>query len=86
MKLHSGRNVAPRGKIAPVSDRFLSLTEVAARLGVVPGTLARLKLPEPDALIGTTRGWRAETIDAWNKTRPGRGRWSSSRQAEPAAE
>lgn len=30
-------------------------------------------LPEPDALIGATRGWLPETIDRWNAARPGRG-------------
>lgn len=30
------------------------------------------RLPEPDALIESTRGWKPETIDAWNKARPGR--------------
>lgn len=49
---------------------YLSRTEVAARIGVKPDTLGRYKLPEPDAMIGGTRGWSAETIDAWNAARP----------------
>lgn len=53
---------------------YLSRSEVAARIGVKPDTLGRYKLPEPDAMIGATRGWLPETIDAWNANRPGRGR------------
>ena len=37
------------------------------------GGLLNLKLPEPDAMIGRTRGWLPETIDGWNAKRPGRG-------------
>lgn len=54
---------------------YLSRAEVADRIGVAVGTLSRYKLPEPDALTGTTRGWLPETIDSWNRGRPGRGRW-----------
>lgn len=54
-------------------ERYLSRTELADRIGVKPDTLGRYKLPEPDAMIGTTRGWTVETIDAWNASRPGRG-------------
>ena len=54
---------------------YLSSSEVAARIGVTPGALKHYKLPEPDALIGRTRGWLPETIDAWNASRPGRGNW-----------
>ena len=52
---------------------YLSRTEVAARIGVKPDTLGRYKLPEPDAIIGSTRGWLPERIDAWNASRPGKG-------------
>jgi hypothetical protein len=55
-----------------MATRYLSRTQVAERIGVQPDTLGRYKLPEPDALIGTTRGWLPKTIDAWNATRPGR--------------
>jgi hypothetical protein len=47
---------------------------VAQRIGVKPDTLGRYKLPEPDAMIGTVKGWLPETIDQWQATRPGRGR------------
>lgn len=55
--------------------RYLSPSELAARIGVKTATLCRYKLPEPDAMIGRTRGWLPETIDAWNAARPGRGNW-----------
>lgn len=57
-----------------MTRRYLGFTEFAERIGVKTGTLARYRLPEPDALIGRTRGWTAETIDRWNAARPGRGR------------
>lgn len=54
--------------------RFLSITEVSSRLGVTRGTLASLaSFPEPDAMIGSTRGWNPATIDAWQASRPGHG-------------
>lgn len=49
---------------------YLSIQEVAERLGVAVGTLSRYKLPEPDALVGKYRGWLPETIDAWDEARP----------------
>jgi predicted DNA-binding transcriptional regulator AlpA len=53
--------------------RFLSFVQVADRLGVNRGTLTRYLLPEPDVLIGNTRGWSADRIDAWAASRPGVG-------------
>lgn len=53
--------------------RYLSLTEVAKRLGITQGALSTLPLPEPDAVTGRTRGWLPETIDTWNAARPGHG-------------
>lgn len=58
--------------------RYMTSTEVAAHIGVKPSTLNRYKLPEPDAMIGNVRGWRRETVDAWNAARPGRGRWRAT--------
>ena len=52
---------------------YLSFTEIANRLGVKTGALATYKLPQPDALIGRTRGWLPETIDRWNASLPVRG-------------
>ncbi|QWT28923.1 transcriptional regulator [Microbacterium phage vB_MoxS-R1] len=54
-------------------ERYLSRAEFAERIGVLTGTLSRYKLPEPDAMIGSTRGWTAETIDTWNAARPRKG-------------
>ena len=51
---------------------YLSRAEVAERIGVKPDTLGRYRLPEPDALVGSIRGWLPETIDKWNAQRPSR--------------
>lgn len=56
-----------------VTRRYLSTSEFAARIGVHRHTLTKYKLPPPDALIGTVRGWLPETVDAWQARRPGRG-------------
>lgn len=52
---------------------YLSRAEVAELLGVTSDALSRYKLPEPDAYIGSTRGWRRDTIETWNANRPGQG-------------
>jgi predicted DNA-binding transcriptional regulator AlpA len=56
-----------------MTERCLGLTEVADRLGITKGAVSRLNLPEPDVLIGRTRGWKPDTIDRWNAARPGHG-------------
>jgi len=56
-----------------MTERYLSMTEVAQRLGITKDALANYKLPEPDVIVGRARGWHAETIDKWNAQRPGRG-------------
>lgn len=56
-----------------MAEHYLSFTEVAERIGVKTGALGGYKLPEPDALIGRTRGWKESTIAEWNANRPGRG-------------
>lgn len=53
--------------------RLLSRKEVAERIGISPDSLSRYRLPDPDGVIGTTRGWLPETIDTWIEERPGRG-------------
>lgn len=53
--------------------RFLTTGEFAERIGVKKATLNRYKLPPPDALIGTNRGWLPQTIDDWQARRPGQG-------------
>jgi predicted DNA-binding transcriptional regulator AlpA len=55
--------------------RYLNLTEFADRIGIARDTLAKYRLPDPDALIGDRRGWLESTIDLWNESRPGRGNW-----------
>lgn len=52
---------------------YLGVTDVARRLGISTAAVSAYKLPEPDAMIGRTRGWLPETIDQWNANRPGRG-------------
>ncbi len=59
--------------VRSVVERYLGVKQVAERLGITAGGLLNLRLPEPDAYIGRTRGWKPETIDAWNAARPGRG-------------
>ena len=56
-----------------MATEYLGVKQVAERLGITSGGLLNLKLPEPDAMIGRTRGWLSETIDGWNAKRPGRG-------------
>lgn len=56
-----------------MAERYLGVTDVARRLGVTTATVAALNLPEPDAWIGRTRGWKTATIDRWNANRPGHG-------------
>lgn len=53
--------------------RYVSVSEYAAQLGISQPTLSGYKLPGPDAIIGKTRGWLQETLDEWNRNRPGQG-------------
>ncbi|MDY5151376.1 transcriptional regulator [Actinotignum urinale] len=61
---------------------YLGLTQVAQHIGVTEGTMrgysSRGYLPQPDAYIGegirAVRGWLPQTIDEWNKNRPGQGK------------
>lgn len=55
--------------------KYLSKAELAQRIGVQPDSLRHYKLPEEDAITGDRRGWLPQTVDSWNKKRPGRGRW-----------
>lgn len=55
-----------------MTEYYLGVRQVAERLGITSGGLLNLKLPEPDVMIGRTREWKPETIDAWNAARPGR--------------
>ena len=53
---------------------YMSVTDVAKRLGISTAAASAYKLPQPDATIGRTRGWLPETIDRWNASRPGSNR------------
>jgi predicted DNA-binding transcriptional regulator AlpA len=67
--------VTPTKKCA----RFMSRTEVAKYIGLSDVTsMSRYKLPPPDAVVGTHRGWLKSTIDEWNLSRPGPG-WHGAR-------
>ena len=57
---------------------YLSRTEVAERIGLKNvRSLSGLNLPPADVLVGDHAGWDEDTIDAWQVTRPGHGRWGS---------
>lgn len=61
---------------APTIETYLGRVEVAARIGLKSvRSLSGMALPPHDVEIGVHRGWKPETIDAWQATRPGRGRW-----------
>jgi predicted DNA-binding transcriptional regulator AlpA len=66
-----------------MTERYLSVTDVAARLGITTAAVAVANLPEPDAMIGKARGWRPETIDAWRRERPGKGNWGPRPKPSP---
>lgn len=61
----------------PAPTTYLDMPAVAARLDVTESTIRKYRsqgrLPEPDIMLGQSPGWRATTIDAWIKARPGRG-------------
>ncbi|MGO5433299.1 helix-turn-helix transcriptional regulator [Bifidobacterium thermophilum] len=56
-----------------MTERYLSVTEVAQLLGISTAAASVYRLPEPDATIGRTRGWKRQTVETWNAARPGRG-------------
>ncbi|OBK38569.1 hypothetical protein A5658_03350 [Mycobacterium sp. 1245111.1] len=73
---------------------LLSLRGFAARVKVEPGTLRRYRvegrLPQPDAVLTDGDkvryfGWFPETVDNWNKQRPGRGARTDLTPTKPAA-
>ncbi len=64
---------------------YLSLQGVADHLRLSRNTVAKYKLPEPDAVLRggkDARGWLVSTIDKWHANRPG----SPGRPREVAAE
>ena len=54
---------------------YLSVTQVADRIGLALNTIKAYsqdtprRMPNPDAMIGRVKGWKAETIDAWHERR-----------------
>lgn len=58
---------------------YLSRKQFAERIGVAPSALSRYELPEHDGEIGEgkskVRGWLPATVDEWQASRPGSGRW-----------
>ena len=64
--------------------KYLSVTDVSKRLGISTAAVSAYKLPQPDALIGRTRGWLPDTIDQWNAQRPGRGVGGGRPRKHPA--
>ena len=58
--------------------KFLGRTDVAHYLGLRSlRSLSGVELPPHDAEIGPKKGWLPATIDVWQATRPGRGRWGA---------
>jgi hypothetical protein len=64
--------------------RFLSRKEFAALLGVKTDSINGYDLPDPDAMIGTHRGWLPETAEAFKLSRPGRGNWGKTKSGQRA--
>lgn len=59
-------------------DTYLSRVDVARRIGLKSvRSLSGMTLPPYDARVGVHRGWKPDTIDAWQASRPGRGRWGA---------
>lgn len=64
-----------------MTAEYLGTAAVAERLGLAVPTIRSYILhglmPEPDVVISTPsgplRGWAPETIDEWQRDRPGRG-------------
>lgn len=53
-----------------VTQHYLSISDIARLLKVTRATASVYKLPEPDATIGRTRGWKETTIKRWAARRP----------------
>lgn len=59
--------------------QFWGRKEVANFLGVKTDSINGYDLPEPDARIGTHKGWLPHTIREWAADRPGRGNWNKDK-------
>jgi hypothetical protein len=68
----------PAARRSPLVPTYLGRVEVAARIGLKSvRSLSGMTLPPHDVEIGVHKGWKPDTIDAWQATRPGRGRWGA---------
>lgn len=60
------------------SAEWWTIQEVAAFIGVVPGTVSAYlhegRMPDPERRVGQSPIWRPAAIVEWQSTRPGRGR------------
>ena len=69
---------APPVRRNPNVARYLGRVEVAERIGLKSvRSLSGMTLPPHDVEVGVHKGWKPDTIDAWQATRPGRGRWGA---------
>jgi len=63
---------------------LLGYAELAELLGVQQGTVRAYRsegrLPKPDVVRLGRPFWKPGTINAWQRQRPGRGRWGSRSQ------
>lgn len=50
--------------------RYLSLTDMANRLGIRTQVLMGYRLPFPDVYVGNSRGWSERTFEKWRKRHP----------------
>ncbi len=66
-----------------MTEHYLSLSDVARRLGITTAAAAQANLPDPDVTVGKARGWSPETIEAWLPTRPGRGTGGGRPRRQP---
>jgi len=68
-------------------EGFLTADQLAARLGVQRASIYRMHtrgdLPEPAEKIGRSPIWAVETIETWEKSRPGHG-WRKGKKQSTA--
>jgi excisionase family DNA binding protein len=69
------------GNLRRVSEplsAYMTTRDIAAYLGVKPSTVtayvSRGQFPAEDAVIGSTRLWKRETVQAWAARRPRKGK------------
>jgi predicted DNA-binding transcriptional regulator AlpA len=66
---------------------LLGYAQVADLLGVSQATVRKYNsdgfMPAPDQLVLGRPFWRRATITAWQRQRPGRGRWGERKSDQP---